>query len=163
MSTKPVLPEGFLDGPGPEVSIERIDFDKANIQEFKINYAVVLDNVLSAEECQTLISGAESTTNGKWERAMVNVGGGMQVMHVDVRNCGRIIWDDIEIAGKIWARVKDHVPEIHRLENTPSITGPGPVKRKEAWGVTRLNERMRFLKYGENEYFRSEQKTSRFS
>ena len=32
----------------------------------------------------------------------------------------------------------------------------GPTKRKEVWKVTRLNERLRFLKYVGGEYFRRE-------
>ena len=87
---------------------------------------------------------------------MVNVGNGEQELRTDVRNCGRIIWDSEDIVEKIWGRVKPHVPEILKLENMPQITGSGPVRRGEVWKASRLNERMRFLKYGCDEYFNGE-------
>lgn len=72
----------------------------------------------------------------------------------DVRDCSRIIWDDHDIVAKIWSRVKDLVPEIMVVKKKPLITGWGPVKRNETLSMTRLNERMRFLKYGPEQYFR---------
>jgi hypothetical protein len=42
--------------------------------------------------------------------------------------------------------------EIKRLENMPHVTGNA---RKGAWRMTRLNERMRFLKYVGGEYFKT--------
>ena len=155
------LPEGFLSGPGPKISIQPIDFAKTALPRYKDLYAVVLDNVLSAEECQTLVSAAEARTNGKWEPAMVNVGNGRQMMDPWTRNCGRIIWDDGELAAKLWERVKASVPEIETLREVPKITGLGPTKRKETWKMRRLNERMRFLKYGKGQYFRREFFSSR--
>ena len=85
---------------------------------------------------------------------MINIGGGFQRMMEDTRKCGRIIWDDRDIVAKIWARVADSVPDIHRLQNWADVTGTGPAKRKETWKMTRLNERMRFLKYVGGEYFK---------
>ena len=72
----------------------------------------------------------------------------------DTRKCGRIIWDDRDVVGKIWARVADSVQDIHQLSNWPDVTGAGPAKREETWTATRLNERMRFLKYVGGEYFK---------
>lgn len=85
---------------------------------------------------------------------MVNVGNGQQRLYEDTRKCGRIIWDDRDIVAKIWARIEDTVPDIHRLQDWSVVTGPGPTKRREVWKVTRLNERMRFLKYVGGEYFK---------
>ena len=82
------------------------------------------------------------------------MGGGAQALITDARDCGRIIWDDIDIVERIWSRVKASVPEIEYLKNMAGVTGYGPVKRKETWKMTRLNERMRFLKYGEGQYFK---------
>ncbi len=87
---------------------------------------------------------------------MVNVGGGLQRLISDVRDCGRIIWDDHTVVEKIWSRIKDSVPEIEFLENVARVTGNGPVKRGEKYQMSRLNERMRFLKYGPGQYFRRE-------
>ena len=97
---------------------------------------------------------AESTTGGEWEEAMVNIGNGKQRKMKDARDCGRIICDDFDMVEIIWAQIKDQVPEILRLENQPRVTGYGPVRRNEIWEMSRLNERMRFLKYQEGQYFK---------
>jgi hypothetical protein len=85
---------------------------------------------------------------------MVNVGNGQQRLFEDTRKCGRIIWDDRDMVAKLWARIADSVPDIHQLQNWADVTGIGPAKRKETWKVTRLNDRMRFLKYTGGEYFK---------
>jgi hypothetical protein len=154
MASKYELPEGFLSGPAPNLTKSKIDFAKGGLPDFDGLWAVVLDGVLSKAECEQLVAAAEATTDGVWERAMVNVGGGMQAMYDDVRRCGRIIWDDRAIMEKLWARIESSVPEIHRLEKWASVTGNGPTKRNEVWKVTRLNERARFLKYVGGEYFK---------
>lgn len=140
------LPTSFLKGPGPTISKEIVDFKKTSLPEYDAHFAVILDNVFTEEECNTLVRAAEASTNGKWEQAMVNVGNGRQRTIKDVRDCARIIWDDRDVVGRIWGRIKDSVPEI---ENFMHRTG-------NMWQMTRLNERMRFLKYGEGQYFRRE-------
>jgi hypothetical protein len=154
MASKHALPPSFLSGPAPNLTTSTIDFAKAGLSEFTGLWAVVLDGVLSKTECDHLVAAAEATTDGVWERAMVNVGGGNQKMIDDVGRCGRIIWDDRAIMESLWARIEGSVPEIHRLEKWASVTGNGPAKRDEVWRVTRLNERARFLKYVGGEYFR---------
>ncbi|KAI5358238.1 Putative prolyl 4-hydroxylase, alpha subunit [Septoria linicola] len=150
------LPDNFLVSPAPNITVNRIDFSQTTLPEYAGLYAVVLDNVLNAEECQQLIAAAEATTNGEWERAMINIGGGRQELRTDSRNCGRIIWDSGEVVAKVWKRI-EHIPEVQeivRLENVPKIFGSGPMKRNEVWTFSRPNERMRFLKYIGGEYFR---------
>lgn len=75
-------------------------------------------------------------------------------MYEDTRKCGRIIYDEPELVARLWERVKDLVPELHELVCKPEVTGSGPAKRREVWKMTRLNERMRFLKYTAGEYFK---------
>ncbi|KAK6416101.1 hypothetical protein LTR95_017496 [Oleoguttula sp. CCFEE 5521] len=152
----PDLPPDFLKGPHPEMKADRIDFSKTALSEYQHLYAVIIDHVLTHEECRALLRAAEATApKTGWERAMVNVGGGRQEMYEDVRKCGRIIWDSQDVASKIWDRVKglSELSEILRLEHRPKITGTGPSQRNEAWVLTRPNERMRFLKYIGGEYF----------
>ena len=148
------LPSDFLLGPGPEISKTTIEFKSTKLPEYDGLYACVLDFVLTAEECAQLIRAAESRTKGIWEQAMVNAGNGRQEFHPSTRDCGRVIWDDKELVAKIWARCQDAVPEIAELKDIAKVTGYGPVKRKERWKLSRLNERMRFLKYVEGNYFR---------
>ena len=148
----------ILTGPCPVVKVTRVDFEKTDLFEFKGAYAVILDNVLSASECAQLLALAESSSggsggHGKWERAMINTGNNNQELITDVRNCDRIIWDDPLIVSRIWDRCKPYVPEIEVLKGNAEILGNGPVKRGETYAMTRLNERMRFLKYTGGEYF----------
>lgn len=70
------LLEGFLSGPGPETTKQPIDFQKTELPEYENYYACILDGVLTADECASLIKGAEAHTDGRWQVAMVNVGNG---------------------------------------------------------------------------------------
>jgi hypothetical protein len=154
-TTPHLLPDDFLTGPAPNLTINKVDFTQTPLPEYHKYYAVVLDGVLSPSECQQLLAAAESTTNGQWERAMINIGGGRQMIATDVRNCGRIIWDDEELVGRLWKRIEAAlVEDLGRLEGKPLVTGMGSVKGKQIWVASRLNERMRFLKYTKGEYFK---------
>ncbi|KAI9705934.1 MAG: hypothetical protein M1836_005340 [Candelina mexicana] len=144
--------DSFLSGPGPKVTVTPIDFSET-LPNYSGLYAVILDNVLSPEECKTFVAAAEARTDGIWEPAMINVGGGRQELNLDARNCGRIIWDSAPMAEKLLARVYQYLPDIHELNQCPKITGHGPMKRGEKWMLSRLNERMRVLKYGPGQYF----------
>ncbi|MCJ1471906.1 hypothetical protein MMC13_000547 [Lambiella insularis] len=153
MSTAFSLPVDFLCAPAPNIKISKVDFTQTKLPEYAPLYAVVLDDVFTASECAQLVAAVESRTGGTWEAAMV--GREKQELMLDVRNCGRFIWDDRQLAEKILDRVKLSVPEIEVLANNSMVTGKGPMKRKEIWRMTRLNERMRFLKYGPMQYFMS--------
>lgn len=135
------LSPDFLSAPAPDIKVDRIDFSKTILSQYAGRYAVILDGVLSDVECQQLLDAAEATTDGKWERAMVNIGGGRQAMYEDTRRCGRIIWDSEEVVDKIWQRIS-HIPdvqEITELKKCPTIFGNGPAKRNEVWRFSRLN------------------------
>ena len=146
----------LLEGPSPASCTSKlIDFTDAGLPEYAKSFAVAIDNLATPDECAALLAAAESTVDGKWEQAMVNIGGGRQRMVMDQRNCGRIIWDDVELASRIQDRIMPHLPkEIVNLTNNAVVTGSGPVKRSETWRLTRLNERLRFLKYTSGMYFR---------
>jgi hypothetical protein len=151
----------FLREPAPNITRTVVDFKSSGLEEYDGLYAVILEGVLSPVECRMLVRFAEESTRAgsldgtvQWERAMVNVGGGMQVMSEDTRKCGRIIMDSQDIVDRLWVRVKPHVSDLLELKNLPDVTGDGPAKRREVWKLTRLNERMRFLKYARGEYFK---------
>lgn len=144
----------FLTGPSPNIEKSEVDFRYTDLPEYEGRYAIVLDNAFTKGECDTLVQAAEAQSNGSWEQAMINVGGGRQALMTDSRDCGRIIWDDKDVVKKIWSRVKDSVREIEHLKGMPRVTGNRPALSGETWKMTRLNERMRFLKYGEGQYFK---------
>ena len=86
---------------------------------------------------------------------MVNVGGGRQELMPDVRLCDRVLWDEFQLADRLLARIMPFLPaEIVTLKNASHITGYGPLKRKKVWKISRLNERLRFLRYTPGMYFR---------
>lgn len=164
--------------PPPNMIATRLDFFSTPLPEYAGLYAAVIDSALTAAECAALVSLAESTTDppATWEQALVNVGGGRQTLLTDVRRCGRIIWDSRAVAAALWARVEGLVGAgvaqartaldapggdagglgIARVRGEPRVTGRGPVERGETWRMTRLNERLRFLRYEEGDYFRRE-------
>ena len=148
------IPYDFLTGPSPKIEKSEVDFRYTELPEYEGRYAIILDNVFTKSECDTLVQAAETQSNGAWEQAMINVGGGRQALITESRDCGRIIWDDKDVVERIWSRVKDSVQEIEHLKSMPRVTGNRPVLRGETWKMTRLNERMRFLKYGEGQYFK---------
>ncbi|KAE8133921.1 hypothetical protein BDV38DRAFT_257105 [Aspergillus pseudotamarii] len=159
----PQLNPNFLPWKAPPgAKCKKIDFATSDppLPEFKNRFAVVIDNILTEEECDELIRLAEASTltpqstTPVWERAMINVGGGRQRLATDTRNCGRIIWDSPELADKLLNRLMPFLKEleIDRLENRPLVTGLAG--RNKTYGLTRLNERLRFLKYEGGEYFK---------
>jgi hypothetical protein len=144
----------LLDGPAPaDCKSELIDFSKTELPEYTGLFALFIHNLLTPAECSDLLNVAQSSAS--WEQAMVNIGGGHQALYTETRNCDRIILDDEVLAKKLLDRILPHLPpEIVTLENKPYVTGSGPAKRKEVLRLTRLNERLRFLKYTHGMYFK---------
>lgn len=170
------IPDSFL-APLPDpstIKVNQIDFANSPLPMYKDVYAVILDNVLSQEECDQLIhmtemsagahrGGENEPENNGWKPAMVNVGNNMEVLHADYRNSDRIIWDQKEITRRLWERVlqgegmKDYLLKLEG-EKYDSVFGPSlKPKRGERWVAAKqgINERMRFLKYGAGQFFRS--------
>ncbi len=134
-----------------------IDFSTTPLPEYVNHFALLISNLLTASECAQLLHLAESTTSpaATWSPAEINIGHGQQMLIMDRRNCGRIIWDSHAVAQRLMHRILPHLPqEIVTVQDNARITGHGPVKRKETWRVSRLNERLRFLRYEPGMYFR---------
>ncbi|KAE8145099.1 hypothetical protein BDV25DRAFT_77249 [Aspergillus avenaceus] len=146
----------------PNAKVHFIDFPTTTppIPEYKNLFAAVIDDLLTQQECDELIRLAEASTvtpnspTPTWERAMINIGNGKQALATDTRNCGRIIYDAPEIADKLLQRLMPFLQkfEIDCLNNRTLVTGL--VGRNKTYRLTRLNERLRFLKYEGGEYFR---------
>jgi hypothetical protein len=62
----------------------------------------------------------------------------------------RIIWDEQEVVNRIWDRCLSADGVGKELESQPRAVECG-----EKWRMVRVNERMRFLKYGAGNYFKS--------
>ncbi|XP_025087896.1 prolyl 4-hydroxylase 1-like [Pomacea canaliculata] len=96
--------------------------------------AFVLHNVLSPEECKQYISQTEEKG---YVKALLNIGGGKELLMTDVRNSDRCIIDSVEEALKVWQRIKEYIPQ-----------------EWDGRAVIGLNERLRFLRYDPGQYFK---------
>ena len=49
----------------------------------------------------------------------------------------------------------NQVPEFPQLKDLPEVTcAPAEQRPEEVWGFVRLNERMRFMRYGHGDQFK---------
>ncbi|KAK4113556.1 hypothetical protein N656DRAFT_778347 [Canariomyces notabilis] len=178
------IPPDFLtspatDSPGP-VTTTQIHWPSTPLAQYGDAYAVVLDNVLSPSECATLLALAEASVprnedggggddggggNDPWQPALVNVGGGYEVLTREYRNSDRIVWDCQEVVDRIWRRcvlggaeglVRKRLAEVGGGET--AITGGSRRRWEEGdagrWKFLRVNERMRFLRYKKGQFFK---------
>lgn len=176
------IPADFLSltAPPPDaqpVTIKPVDWAASALPEYDGLYAVVLENVLSPSECETLIKLAESSVDvfrmnstgdhNPWMPAMVNAGNGYEVLETSYRNSDRIVWDQQEVVDRIWQRcLQGEAAEALRkrmdvLDGDEKVgacrfRGRDWVVQKQRWEFRRLNQRMRFLKYGPGQFFRRE-------
>lgn len=141
------------------ITVERIDFSKTDLPEYEGCFAVVLENVLSPSECATLLALAEksATTSQGWKPAMVNAGGNFEALATDYRNSDRIIWDNAEMVDRLWQRCCT-APGVAEMLSKPPMVQDFLSKRQlsigDQWRFSRLNDRMRFLRYGPGQFFR---------
>lgn len=106
--------------------------------------AYTLDNVCTPSECRAMIAATEAAGYGK---ALINTGGGRQQLMEDVRNNTRCMIDDPTVAGIIFDRIREHLPQHW----TESRFGAGSTHAT----LSCLNERLRFLKYTKGQKFAS--------
>ncbi|KAK3996727.1 hypothetical protein QBC44DRAFT_317451 [Cladorrhinum sp. PSN332] len=173
-SSLPVsIPDDFLssstpapDSPGPIVYTP-IDWSSSPIPENQGKYAVILDNVLSPSECSTLIKLAEQSVpldnptmrggdGGPWMPALVNVGMGYEVLTPEYRRSARIVWDSKEVVERLWKRmesVKEVKEALERVKGVKTVGRRDGQDGKE-WEMVRVNERLRFLRYGVGDFFK---------
>jgi hypothetical protein len=109
--------------------------------------AFLLHNVLTPSQCDALIKRSEGIG---YETALLNIGGGRQVVNDDVRNSGRCIIDDPDIAAFLYERIlakleKNHPEMLQNLVN---------FKRLDQQFAVGLNERLRILRYDPDCYFK---------
>lgn len=182
-SREVAIPDDFLSltAPPPDahpVTIKPVDWATSALPEYDGLYAVVLENVLSPSECETLIKLAESSSvdvpatyptgdveKNPWKPAMVNAGSGFEILDTSYRNSDRIVWDQQEVVDRIWRRcLQGEAGEVLRkrmdvLDGDAKVgacrlRGRDWVVERQRWEFRRLNQRMRFLKYGPGQYFR---------
>jgi hypothetical protein len=115
----------------------------------RTSFAIILHDLLTRQECTSLIRRAEDKG---FDHALIHGPGGKEVLDQTVRKCGRCIIDDDELSTIIYTRI------CNALEGTLYETKMKRRTIKSADGditatAVGLNERMRFLKYEQGQYF----------
>jgi len=119
------------------------DFDKKSIRKTKLNppdshrgkkLAFILENVLTAQECEALIDCSEKSG---YTEALINISENKAILDTSYRKGSRFIVDDKEFVSILWSRISDQIPENYKSYN-----------------VVGLNERLRFLRYDSGDFFK---------
>ena len=116
--------------------------------DHKSPYAVELDDVLTAEQCDELVSRID--TMGP-EIATINTSQGVQV-RTDVRNNERVIFDDVDLARQLFIAAREHLPEVMRNR---TIAGAN-----ERFRCYRYKKGMRFAPHSDGSFERNENEKS---
>lgn len=145
-------------------------------------FAIVIDNILTPEECQQWIDHTENYHG--YETALVNVGGGRQMEMLNYRKSSRCIIDDKEFAKQLYDRIKpflviDTDTAMPTGSSSAAVDATGQKEEEDEDGQAKegreneqtgkekelivihdripyeLNERLRFLRYDPGEYFAS--------
>ncbi|KAK0671769.1 hypothetical protein QBC41DRAFT_218561 [Cercophora samala] len=155
------------------ITFHPLDWSATPIPENKGKLAFVLENVLSPSECAQLIELAEASVplesptargsdGGPWGPALVNIGGGFEILEPSYRKSDRIIWDTREVADRIWERclsvegLRKEIEVIEGKERIKKVTGRGEWRGDNGrgrWVMRRMNERLRFLRYEKGGFF----------
>ena len=145
----------LLTGPSPPITRTLIDWPSTPLREYADAYAVILENVLTADECAALTATAEeSAAPDGWVPATVDSLYGRGAVIDNYRKSDRIIWDEAGVMQRLYQRLLPWLPEVEKLEGRPGTVGARLVRSATAWKLERLNERMRFLRYGPGHFFR---------
>ena len=73
-------------------------------------WAVQCENVFSKDECQMIIDAAEAKG---FEEALLNVGGGQQILANEIRKSLRLMVDDVRLTEEIFNRIRNVLPKTY--------------------------------------------------
>lgn len=163
-STEPAIPEPPLPtspGQPAPIAVHKLDFPALGFPEYKNEFALVIDNLFTQADCDKLLNAAEGAH--EWEIAQVNGVGGFGYTDLSYRNSSRILYDDFGLADWVLEKLRPYLADIeevdprrHHLQSKSSREraqqqSDGPPRPVQ---LSRLNERLRYLKYGPGQYFR---------
>lgn len=154
-----VVESQVLSGPAPPSATARlVDFKKTNLGLYEDFFAMVVDDLFTADECAALLSVVQPAVgdNNKpqWPPATVTAYNGTQFVDLMSRDCGRIIHESQPLADALLARILPHIPPaVATLSNAPDITGQAAAVNNETWEIARLDSALRFLRYEPGQYF----------
>ncbi|KAE9379848.1 hypothetical protein N431DRAFT_432227 [Stipitochalara longipes BDJ] len=157
-----------------QITVSKIDFKNSPLPEYKDLYAVMLDNVLTQAECDQLLHMAELSTgahleshgeeneageNKGWKQALVRAGRRHEVLAIEYRDSGRILWDEKEVVKRFFKRIlqaREMKEYLELLEGRAYDDVVGKDGSGGRWRLTEQgpNEKMRFLRYGAGQFFK---------
>lgn len=152
------ITDTFLTGPlAKPITSHPVNFVSSALPQYKDYMATVLENVLSLDECTELIRLAEASAPGDggdnsdpWKPALVSMGPDLEMSIPGYRESSRIIWDQQTVVNRLWERCALSTGLRELLATCPKERYDGPGQ----WEFSRLNDRMRFLKYVKGQYFK---------
>ncbi|KAF3940470.1 hypothetical protein ABW19_dt0205556 [Dactylella cylindrospora] len=153
------------DDPTPRPVLRKINFEGTKLERYHQleAYASVIDNAFTLKECDELVRIAEASSGGGWPQAQVNIGMDRQILDTSYRKGDRILYDDKVLADKLLDRIGPLIKrDIAYLDADDAITGTGPLakkgtaakRRRDKFRMTRLNERLRYLRYPATGFFK---------
>lgn len=151
----PDPPRSTEPGVAPPVQVTQLDFPAYKLPEYARRTAFVIDNLFTPDDCKQLLDAAES--KGEWVAAKLNAGNNREYSDTSYRNSGRILHDDEELAGWILAKLRPYLGNIEFIEDANRhvrLRGRGSDKVNRGAQLFKLNERLRFLRYGPGEFFK---------
>ncbi|KDN46893.1 hypothetical protein RSAG8_03970, partial [Rhizoctonia solani AG-8 WAC10335] len=97
----------------PPVVAHLLDFVELGLPEYNHKLAMVIDNLFTPEHCARYITKVESEK--EWEVA--GVGASLTATTVDssYRNSSRILFDDEELAGEVFKKLKPYLKDIEYI------------------------------------------------
>lgn len=156
-SSIPEPPASSSTDAAPPIQVTRLDFLSYELPEYSHRTAIVIDNLFTPDDCQRLLTAAESKS--EWVPAKLNAGGDKEYYDNTYRNSGRILHDDFELADWILVKLRPHLTDIENIEGASRhmslkrwVDGKAP--EDNGAHLLRLNERLRFLRYGPGEFFK---------
>jgi 2OG-Fe(II) oxygenase superfamily len=106
-------------------------------------FALVIDEIFPTAYYDSIIEAAELKG---FDLASLNQGAGQQekgITMTEIRSGQRCIFDDVDLANKLWPFVEQHLPHRDVV----------PGKRYKGWKASGVNPRFRVLKYSSGERF----------
>ncbi|CAM1500540.1 Fc.00g097020.m01.CDS01 [Cosmosporella sp. VM-42] len=150
------IPDTFLTTPPTKpITSTPIDWTNSPLPQYKDHIALILDNVLSPEECKEILALAEASVPkeegaSSWRPALVSLGPGWEAPAPGYRESDRIIWNEQTVVDRLWERCS----RVDGLKELLATVPPRYQAGGGQWEFRRFNERMRFLKYSPGQYFK---------
>lgn len=135
LDTNPALEALFREWKVKDTEIEIINLSSF-YDGYGGRYCAIIDGLLTVEECRALIEMCEVK---EWEAALL-----VDTKVEDIRKSKRIMIDDNALADLMYQR-------IMLALGSPQEQAPAVMYKKR---MTRMNNRFRFLKYTEGDYFK---------